>query len=302
MSELKIQNPVLKGQFADPDLVMFNDKWYIYPTSDGFEGWSGTKFYVFESEDGVNFEEKGLIVDVASNQVPWSTGSAWAPCACEKDNKFYFYFCAKDETGSSCIGVASSDSPTGPFVAESKPMLTMEMMKEHGIEMWQTIDPSIIKDGNDYYIAFGNGQPAIVKLNDDMVSVDTATLKNIKGAEDFRESIIITKRDNKYHFTWSCDDTGSENYHVNYGTSDSIYGPITYHYPVLEKDVKRDILGTGHHSILKIANKDEYMIAYHRFVTPSNTYTKGHGFHRETCLARLEFDENNMMKKVEMPN
>ena len=68
-------NPVLKGEYADPDLVCFDGVWYLYPTTDGFENWSGTQFYVFSSEDGISFHNEGLILDVASEQVPWASGS-----------------------------------------------------------------------------------------------------------------------------------------------------------------------------------------------------------------------------------
>lgn len=63
-----------------------------------------------------------------------------------------------------------------------------------------------------------------------MTGIVSGTMKNYTGATDFREAITVNKVDGKYHFTWSCDDTGSENYHVNYGVSDSLYGPITYKY------------------------------------------------------------------------
>lgn len=53
-------------------------------------------------------------------------------------------------------------------------------------------------------------------------------------------------------------DTGSENYHVNYGISDNPYGDVTFQYTLLSKEVSQDILGTGHHSIMKIPRKDEY--------------------------------------------
>lgn len=34
-------NPVLKGEYADPDLVCFDGVWYLYPTTDGFENLVG---------------------------------------------------------------------------------------------------------------------------------------------------------------------------------------------------------------------------------------------------------------------
>lgn len=295
-------NPILEGEYADPDIVFFDDSWYIYPTTDGFAGWSGTQFFVFSSKDGIHFQNEGLILDVKSDQVPWAVGYAWAPCIARKKEKFYFYFCAKDVTNKSCIGVAVSDNPKGPFIAEPKPLLTMELMEKYHISMGQTIDPSIYQEGDEAWIVFGNTYPAIAKLNPDMVSINPNTLQNLEGAYDFREAMTIFKRNDVYHFTWSCDDTGSEDYHVNYGISDKLTGPIQFQYTILEKNVERNILGTGHHSIMKVPDVDYYRIAYHRFATPLSKYTSGHGFHRETCIADLCFNSKGLIQKIEMVN
>ena len=116
--------------------------------------------------------------------------------------------------------------------------------------MGQAIDPSIfIEDDGTAYLLFGNAHPAIVQLGDDMISVIEDTMKNLVGLHDFREAVTVLKRGGQYHFTWSCDDTGSEDYHVNYGTAEHLYGPVTYHYPVLVKNKEKDMLGTAHHSI-----------------------------------------------------
>lgn len=294
------QNPVLDGLYADPDIAFFDGKYYIYPTSDGFNGWSGTKFSVFSSEDGVNFKDEGVIVDVASKQVPWAVGSAWAPCIAHKKGKYYFYFCAKEKNGVSAIGVAVSDSPTGPFKAENEPLITMDMMRRNNIRMGQTIDPSIYYEGDEVYILFGNCEAAMAKLGEDMISLDESSLKNIEGLKDFREAVTVFKKDGKYHFTWSCDDTSSENYHVNYGIAESLFGKVKFIGTILEKDPARNILGTGHHSIMKMPGEDKYIIAYHRFGTPLKKYPEGKGFNRETCLGEIEFDEKGYIRKIEM--
>lgn len=290
------ENPVLPGLYADPDLVMFNEKYYLYPTTDGFEGWSGTEFFAFSSDDGIHFKNEGKILDVACDEVPWATGCAWAPCMAKRNGKYYFYFCAKNREGTSCIGVASADTPTGPFYAEKSPLITMELMKEHNLLMGQTIDPSIYSEDGKFFLLFGNGYPAIVELEEDMVHIKEHTLQNLEGAFDFREAIMVLKRDDTYHFTWSCDDTGSENYHVNYGISKNLFGPIDYQYSVLEKDENCDILGTGHHSILNIG--DRYVMAYHRFATPLAKYPEGKGFHREVCLGEVTFSDEGFMQKL----
>ena len=44
-------NPVLNGYYADPEIIYAHktNKYYIYPTSDGFTNWSGTYFKTFSS-------------------------------------------------------------------------------------------------------------------------------------------------------------------------------------------------------------------------------------------------------------
>lgn len=287
--------PVLRGLYADPELAYFDGKWYLYPTTDGYPGWSGTEFFVFSSDDCRHFRKAGRVLNLASGEVPWAVGYAWAPCIAKKNGKFYFYFCGKDKEGNSCIGAASADTPCGPFTAKPEPMVTMEMMRRHGIQMSQTIDPSVYQEGDEAYLLFGNGQPAIAKLSKDMLHIQEDTLANLDGAYDFREAISVLKRDGLYHFTWSCDDTGSDDYHVNYGTSRQLYGPIHFEKTILEKDGEN--LGTGHHSIARLPGEDNYRIAYHRLSSPEK-HPQNRGCYREVCIALLGFDKDGKMKKV----
>lgn len=291
--------PILSGLYADPDLIKVKDIYYLYPTTDGYENWSGTEFFVFSSQDLKHWKKENKILDLATEEVPWAIGSAWAPCVGQKDGMYYFYFCGKRSDNQSCIGVAVGESPIGPFRAKEEPLITPEICKQAGIQMSQAIDPSIYEENGDIYLLFGNGAAAIVKLKEDMINIDIDTMKNIEGAEGFREAITVLKRGDIYHFTWSCDDTGSENYHVNYGIAQNLYGPIAYQYTILEKCPKKDILGTGHHCILKEPEEDAYFIAYHRFGTPLSDYPIGKGFHREVCLNRILFGIDGKMKKIE---
>ncbi|MDQ0062733.1 family 43 glycosylhydrolase [Paenibacillus harenae] len=292
---------VLPGQFADPDLVKFGDRYYLYPTTDGFTGWSGTQFHVFSSADMQIWEDEGVILDLATEDVPWAIGSAWAPAIASKDGKYYYYFCGKMKSGESAIGVAVAETPIGPFHAQPQPLVTMEQTKRLGIAMGQAIDPSVFfeEDGS-AYLLFGNGHPAIVQLGEDMVTVIEDTMKNIVGLHDFREAVTVLRRGGLYHFTWSCDDTGSEDYHVNYGTAEQLYGPVTYRYPVLFKNKEKDMLGTAHHSILQEPGTDKHWIAYHRFVTPLTRFTEGKGYHREVCIDPLSFGEDGLMRQVQL--
>lgn len=291
----------LPGQYADPELVKFGDRYYLYPTTDGFAGWSGTQFHAFSSDNLRIWRDEGVILDLAGEEVPWAVGSAWAPAIADKNGLYYFYFCGKMESGESAIGVATAETPNGPFCAQPQPLITMEQMNRLGIAMGQTIDPSVFfEDDGTAYLLFGNGNPAIVQLGEDLVSVIENTMKNLEGLRDFREAVTVLKRGGKYHFTWSCDDTGSEDYHVNYGTSDQLYGPVLFHYPVLIKNKEKHMLGTGHHAIFQEPGTHKYWMAYHRFVTPLTRYTEGKGFHREVCIDPLNFGEDGLMQQVEL--
>ncbi|MDF2936569.1 MAG: glycosyl hydrolase family 43 [Paenibacillaceae bacterium] len=292
---------VLPGQFADPDLAKFGDRYYLYPTTDGYTKWSGSRFHVFSSADLKLWKDEGVILDLATDDVPWAVGSAWAPCIASRNGKYYYYFCGKGPDGKSAIGVAVSESPSGPFRAEPQPLITLELLGRLGIAMAQAIDPSIYyEDDGAVYLLFGNSQAAIVRLNEDMVSIAGETMRNLEGLYDFREAVTVLKRDGLYHFTWSCDDTGSEDYHINYGTAESLYGPVTYRYPVLVKNKEKDMLGTGHHSIFQEPGTDKYWIAYHRFVTPLTRFTEGKGFHREVCIDPLGFGTDGLMAPVKL--
>ncbi len=300
-------NPVLPGRYADPDILRSNGRYYIYPTTDGYAGWSGFQFKVFSSEDMINWEDEGVIVDLQASQpyansegvavatVPWSNGNAWAPAIEEKNGKYYFYFCGNDilNTGNrKAIGVAVSDSPTGPFTVRPTPLITLTDCQNAGVGMGQVIDPQIYTENGTSYMLFGNGNAAIVQLGEDMMSLVPGTLKNIAGATDLREAIDVIKIDGMYHFTWSCDDTGSENYLVRYGISDSLYGPILHKGILLQKDNANDIKGTGHHSILYHPERNEYYIVYHRFWTPlGQSMPGGLGNNRETCIDKLTYKD-----------
>lgn len=293
-------NPVIKGLYADPDIIKVGDTYYIYPTTDGYDGWGGFAFSVFASKDLVHWENMGKILDFHEDDI-WAKECAWAPCMLCINNMFYFYFCGKRKDGVSCIGVAYSNSPTGPFTVKNEPVVEIERIKELGIkDMAQTIDPSVYVEGDKAYLLFGNCAPAIALLSDDFLSIKEDTLQKLEGAYEFREAITVLKKDGLYHFTWSCDDTGSEDYHVNYGVSEHLYGPINFRYTVLSKDVKNDILGCGHHSILK--DGENYYIAYHRFGTPLEKYPDKKGCHREVCIDRLTFGNDGLMEIVKVTN
>lgn len=195
-------NPVLPGQYADPDIDYFDGKYWIYPTTDGYSGWSGTVFHAWSSENLEDWTDEGVILDLAAESsyknekgidvavVPWSSGNAWAPTIEKKGDKYYFYFCGHDKaTNAKSIGVAWADSPAGPYtVKDDAPLISISDCRDkEKISMGQAIDPSIFttEDGTSY-LYFGNGNAAVVELNEDMISYKPGSMKNLSGLTDFR--------------------------------------------------------------------------------------------------------------------
>jgi beta-xylosidase len=276
------KNPILPGYNADPQIAMFGGKFYIYPTTDGFANWLGTKFHAWSSPDLAAWTDEGIVLDLGPG-VRWADDRAWAPGIAFKGDTYYFYFCAAQ-----AIGVATGKSPAGPF----KDVLGHELVKA-GAYGVQSIDPyAFTDDDGRSYLYFGNSTARVVELNADMVSFK-GTPQTIP-IDGFREGSVAFKRNGKYYFMYSVGDTRDANYNVAYGMGSSPMGPFTKAAvnPVLVKDDARGILGTGHNSVLAMPNGD-YYIAYHRFAIPN-----GDGTHREVCLDKLEFNADGTILPV----
>ena len=274
-----IKNPVLKGYWADPQVAMFNSKFYIYPTTDGIANWGATVFHAFSSTDLATWKDEGIILDLAN--VSWGKTNAWAPGITVKNGTYYYYFCDAKQ-----IGVATSTSPVGPFKdVLGKPLVTA------GQYGGQSIDPYVFDDDNGRsYLFFGNGNANGAELNADMVSFKTTpTTIALNG---FREGSVVFKRNGKYYFMYSVSGTDSPDYHVAYAMSNAPLGPYTGGTTVLQSNTSLGIQSTGHNSVLALPNGD-YYIVYHRWAIPG-----GDGTHRETCIDKMNFNTDGTIAPV----
>ncbi len=301
-------NPVLPGFHADPEVLYSHqtNKYYIYSTTDGQPGWGGWYFTAFSSPDLKEWTYEGVMLDLRSPQVAWANGNAWAPAIEEKQidgkYKYFFYYSGNPKTGGGKqIGVAIADSPTGPFVDMGYPIVT-----ESPAGGGQQIDVDVFTDpvSGKSYLYWGNGYMAGAELNADMVSIKKETLKVMtpKGGTlkdyNYREAPYVFYRNGLYYFLWSVDDTGSPNYHVAYGTSDSPLGKIKVAKDpiVLIQSPEQEIYGPAHNAVVCKPGTDEWYIVYHRI---NKNYLKNEpGIHREVCIDRMEFNPDGTIKRV----
>lgn len=290
------QNSVLDGEYADPEVLYSNKtrKYYIYPTTDGITDWGSRSFKAFSSDDLVHWNEENVILDL--KDVAWAKKNAWAPSIIEKRQKngtykFYYYYTAGKQ-----IGVAVSDSPTGPFVDSGKPLINKTLPL--GMKRGQNIDPDVFTDpvSGKTYLYWGNYYMAVCELNEDMVSVKPGSTRIlIDNDKYYSEATYVFYRKGWYYFLWSKNDTRSVDYEVRYVRTKSPTGPVdaSKSKVILSKRPEKGIYATGHCSVVKVADKeDEWRIVYHRFCFPYGvTLGKEAGFHREVCIDKLEFDE-----------
>lgn len=305
-------NPVLPGFHADPEIIYSNltGKYYIYSTTDGQPGWGGWYYTAYSSSDLKDWTYEGIVLDLKSDQVSWADGNAWAPAIEEKKTKdgyrYYLYFSGNPKNGGGKqIGVATADSPTGPFTDLGHPMIT-----ESPTGGGQQIDVDVFTDpvSGKSYLYWGNGYMAGAELNKDMLSIKKKTLKVLtpEGGtlQDYayREAPYVFYRNGLYYFMWSVDDTGSANYHVAYGTSKSPLGPIQVASdPIVTlQDPELEIYGPAHNSVICKPGTDEWYIIYHRINKHYLDKSLSPGTHREVCIDRLEFNEDGTIKRVKL--
>lgn len=288
------QNPIFPGWYADPEGTVFGDTYWIYPT---FSARYGKQVYfdAFSSKDLVTWTKHAQILDTLA--IRWAKRAMWAPSVIEKEGKYYFFFGANDIQSDSeygGIGVAVADHPGGPFRDYlGKPLI------DKFYNGAQPIDQFAFKDADgQYYLIYGGWRHCnIAKMKNDLTGFipfdDGTTFREITP-EGYVEGPFMFIRNGKYYFMWSEGGWTGPDYCVAYAISDSPFGPFKRIGKVLQQDPKIGT-GAGHHSVIKVPGKDEWYIVYHR-----RPITETDGNSRVTCLDRMYFDADGMIKPVVM--
>jgi len=290
-----MKNPIIEGNYADPDAAVFDGKVYIYPTTD-HETWSGSVFKVFSSKDMKEWKDEGVILDLAD--VPWTGGiRAWAPAICEKNGKYYFYY-----SGNLNIGVAVSDRPTGPFVDVGAPIVAKG---EYDCAL--NIDPYVfIDDDGQAYLYWGNAKMYVAKLAENMTEFAEEPIDITPS--DYTEAPCIFKRKGIYYYSWSKGDTRLPDYHVRYAKGTSPTERPGESTPILHCDFADDkrIKCTGHHAVINIPGTDEWYVVYHRFSIEKygdcEEFSTEEYMQREVCIDRMYFDDDGNILPIKPTN
>ena len=307
---------------ADPSAHVFEGKLYVYPSHDQDNAnvagtYNMVDYHVISLSRENAFVDHGKIL--ALEDVPWARDYAWAPDAAYRDGAYYFYFPARDHQGIFRIGVATSDSPEGPFTPEDDP-----------IEGSYSMDPAVfIDDDGQAYMYFGGlwgGQlecwesgsykqsdceefsffgagtgdafgPMVARLRDDMKQfegetreisiVDSSGTPLQKGDEQrrFFEGAWMHKYNDTYYLSYS---TGTTCLLV-YATGDNPLGPFTYRGVLLPNHNRG---WTTHHSV--VAFLDNWYLFYH------DNSCSGDDHQRCVKVADMHYESDGSIKTVSL--
>ena len=235
----KAQNPFVQTWCtSDPAPLVHNGTMYVYTghDEDGADFFWMQEWRVYSTQDMVNWQDHGS--PLALESFSWADDRAWAGQTIERDGKFYWYICAHSKlSGGMAIGVAVSDSPTGPFKdAIGKPLF------ENG--SWDHIDPTVmIDDDGQAWLMWGNPQVYYLKLNRDMISYEGELgklpmteeafggpmMKEREKGKVYKDSYVegpwLTKRNGVYQLLYAA---GGVPEHISYSTAPSPLGPWKY--------------------------------------------------------------------------
>jgi len=299
------KNPIADGWYADPEGIVFGNKYWIFPT---FSAKYEDQVFLdaFSSKDLVHWEKHNRVLD--TSVIKWAKQAMWAPSAIEKNQRYYLFFSANDlqRPGGPYweekdlynhyggIGVAVADSPEGPY----EDHLGVPLINEFHNDA-QPIDQFVFKDvDGTYYMFYGGWRHCnIAILNDDFTGFvpwgDNQLFKEITP-EGYVEGPFVFRRKNSYYFMWSEGSWGDDTYKVAYAMADKVTGPYKRIGTILESD-KNIATGAGHNSVINTPNTDQWYVVYHRRPIPN----KGRD-HRVICVDKLEFNQDGTIKQVKM--
>lgn len=296
---------------GDPSVLVVDDTAYLYVGHDVStnDAYNIPEYMCYSTKDLQTWTYEGVILSM--KDVSWGTAdAAWAgQCARHTDpatgkDMYYFYFCSWDKTdsGKQSIGVAVSESPTGPFVDIGEPIVKGSFTTGQTSD-WNDIDPTVWietgEDGEEHrYLCWGNGKVYICELNEDMVSVkDYDGDGEIKFGRDIRDKQVPSafteapwlyrRRDENgnsygfYYLFYAHNWREDMSYAILDG-DDIMKDDFYFESRIMEASATSN---TNHMAVFDFLGKTWFI--YHNGSLPN-----GSGFRRVACIEELHFDDD----------
>ncbi len=306
---------------GDPAVYVDGDTVYLYTGHDmstdkevDEKAYHIPEYLCYSSKDLINWEDHGSVLDMSDVSWAKDSKSAWASQVIKHGDKYYLYYCswAKPANNRQSIGVAVSDSPTGPFEDTGEPLVNGIITKPQ-TSNWDDIDPTVwVETGDDgeehRYLAWGNSLFHICELNEDMISVKDLNgdgeitygfkpeqadiLNRTMKLESFTEAPWIYRRQDesgKYYGDYYLFYASEWRESMAYSRTDDL---LTGEWRDYKKFMTPTATcNTNHEAIFDFGGKT-YMM-YH-----NGALSGGNGYRRSACLQELTFDEDGNVEEV----
>jgi arabinoxylan arabinofuranohydrolase len=289
----KADNPIVQHIYtADPAPLVHDGRVYLYTghDEDGSTWFTMREWRVWSSADMVNWTDHGSPLSLGT--FSWASENAWAGQVVARNGKFYWYVPVTNRaTGRFAIGVAVSNSPTGPFSdALGRPLV------ENG-----EIDPTVfIDDNGQAYLYWGNPNLWYVRLNSDMISssggpaqilLTTAGFGTRTGDPNrptlFEEGPWVYKRNGLYYLVFAAKCCSE---FIAYSTAPGPTGPWTYRGTIMPTQGSSF---TNHAGVIDF-NGGSYFF-YHNGALPG-----GGGFTRSVAVEKFSYNADGSFPTINM--
>jgi hypothetical protein len=301
------RNPVshdFADTFADPTIIRGQDGlWYAYATSDPLRQGEGTPHHIptARSSDLVHWSFVGDALTGPAAPYVAPGASYWAPDVRYLDGRYVMYYAVTDTTTSPdtsdfAIGVATADSPTGPWTSSPTPVVAPRPGGGGGY--LSTIDPAELTaaDGT-RYLYFGSyyGGVSVIPLSPD--GLQAAGPPTMVAIDNKYEGSYVVHRDGYYYLFVSsanCCAGPTTGYAVSVGRSRSPLGPFldahgisltasrTGGTPVVTQNGNRWI-GPGHNGMITDLSGQDYLV-YHAIDRSQPYLDQPYGVNRRPML------------------
>lgn len=293
-------NPLVRDKFtADPAPMVHDGRLYLYvghdeyyegqDTAGGGREFNITEWLCYSTDDMKHWTDHGSVLK--PTDFNWAAHSAWASQVVEKDGKFYYYttVVSGEPYSGYAIGVAESDRPEGPFVdAIGKPLVTDDMTDNGKRGWWNDIDPTVLIDGDDAWLCWGNGTCFLAKLTPDMKGIDGEI--RVIDVPRYIEGPWLHKKDGLYYLTYASMGKGGES--ISYATAPSMVGPWT---------PRGELTGTAENSFTIHPGIIEYNGQWYLFYHNATIELDGHKGaigRRSVCVDSLFYTPDGLMSPV----
>jgi beta-xylosidase len=271
-------NPVYKNDFPDPHIILVEDTYYAYGTTNG----SSINIRLIRSQDLVNWEDLGDALPALPKWSMLNAGYTWAPGVIQIDDRFVMYYVARDrELDRQCIGVAVSQDPAGSFTDPNDKAFICQGDLGGSIDAYPFRD----EDGRLYVLWKNDGNCCslevalwIQELSSDGMTLLGEPVKLIVRDQPWERPLIenpaLLKHSGKYYLFYSGNWWESHKYAIGYAICETLTGPCEKPLDKPWLEYKAPVMGPGGESFFTDKNGNLWM-AYHAWTGADVGYSGG---------------------------